>query len=198
MGPWDFDVRRPDDDIGEISGMGIWDGTGVVILKNGVSEALLNRVLCQTLQKCWVLEHDASRCQPTSSLRAACLTMSPFGLHSGNALARERQLARRAKQVSHDARWRCETIEAWLAGASQNGTFRASRGACPAWRLSVKMDCRDAPTAMSGVYQDVSMRSPALPNLRKREFRPERPNRPPKRRASPASRKFAQRQRPAG
>jgi hypothetical protein len=75
-----------------------------------------------------------------------------------------RQLARRAKLVSHGARWRCETIEAWLAGISQ----------------------------------DASMRSPALPNLRKREFRPERPNRPPKRRAIPASRKFAPRQRPAG
>jgi hypothetical protein len=36
-------------------------GPGVVILKNGIPEALLNRVLCQALQQRWVLEHDVLR-----------------------------------------------------------------------------------------------------------------------------------------
>src|ERR1035437_2790427 len=35
------------------------------------------------------------------------------------------------------------------------------------------------PPSGNGVYQDVSMPSPALSNFRKREFRPELPNRPP-------------------
>jgi hypothetical protein len=33
----------------------------VELLKNGVSEALLNRVLCQPLQERWVFEHDVLR-----------------------------------------------------------------------------------------------------------------------------------------
>ena len=55
MGPGDLAIRSLDYDIGEISALGTRDSTGVKFLKNGVPEALLNRVLCQALEKRWVL-----------------------------------------------------------------------------------------------------------------------------------------------
>ena len=110
IGPRDFAVRSRDHNIGEISRLGIRDGTGVELLKYGVSEALLNRVLCQALQKRWVLKHDV--------LRVVSHVVSPGGLshydtfRSSGTTSREASIGRQANQASHDARWRCETIEA--------------------------------------------------------------------------------------
>ena len=143
-------MRRPDDDIGEISGMGIWDGTGVVILKNGVSEALLNRVLCQALRKCWVLEHDVLRVVSPRRLSGRPVSLCHLSVFIQGTVSREASIgeagqagfARRALAVRDHRGLARGRFPERNASGQPGGLGRHGD-------LSVNMDCRDAPTDMS-------------------------------------------------